>query len=197
MRTGNTKERIIEAALELFSVKGYAGTSMDEIAQAVGIKAPSIYDHYKSKEAILQKISDIADTEYDRGMEFGKAKTAGIHSGNELKEYALHSIRYTMNNDMVVKIRRLLSIEQFRDPFFSERATSHQITSIQTVYTEIFDRMMSDGLMIKGNPEIFALEFIAPVTLMLQLCDRQPERKEEAMKIIEDHIDVFIERYLN
>ena len=51
--------------------------------------------------------------------------------------------------------------------------------------------------MIKGNPEISALEFIAPVTLMLQLCDRQPERKEEAMKIIEDHIDVFIERYLN
>lgn len=43
MKKGNTKERLIMAAPDLFSVKGYEGTSVEEIARAVGIKAPTMY----------------------------------------------------------------------------------------------------------------------------------------------------------
>ena len=56
MRKGNTKERLIMAALELFSVKGYEGTSVEEIAKAVGIKAPTIYKYLPGKEALLQSL---------------------------------------------------------------------------------------------------------------------------------------------
>ena len=44
-----TKERIIEEALTLFAEKGYQGTSVKNIADAVGIKDSSLYKHYKSK----------------------------------------------------------------------------------------------------------------------------------------------------
>ncbi len=52
-----------------------------------------------------------------------------------------------------------------------------------------------DEVMQKGNPDIYALEYIAPVTLMIQLCDREPDRKEEVLKIIDQHIDVFTHKY--
>lgn len=51
-----TKERIIEEALTLFAEKGYQGTSVKNIADAVGIKDSSLYKHYKSKQEIFDTI---------------------------------------------------------------------------------------------------------------------------------------------
>ena len=42
-----------------------------------------------------------------------------------------------------------------------------------------------------------ALEFIAPVSLLIQLCDRAPDKEDEVMTTIEEHIDIFIERWIN
>ncbi len=58
------------------------------------------------------------------------------------------------------------------------------------------DNMMDKGLMIKGDADIIALEFAAPVTLMIQMADREPHRKEEALETISRHFDMFIERYI-
>lgn len=52
----DTRDNILEQALNLFSEKGYEETGMREIATAVGIKAPSIYKHFQNKEAILREL---------------------------------------------------------------------------------------------------------------------------------------------
>ena len=52
----NTKKRIIEEALILFSEKGYSDVYVNDIAKAVGIKAPSLYKHYKNKQEIFNAI---------------------------------------------------------------------------------------------------------------------------------------------
>ena len=49
----STKEKILDAALSLFAENGYDGTSVEQIAGIVGIKAPSLYKHYKGKEDIV------------------------------------------------------------------------------------------------------------------------------------------------
>ena len=195
MRPGNTKERLIEAALELFAEKGYDGTSVDEIAQAVGIKGPSIYDHFKNKEAILQAIVARADEEYDRNIENGREKTVNIQSGEDLKQYAMHAIAFTINNDLAIKMRKLIAIEQFRIGVLSERATRQNITNLKKFYSGVFAKLMAEGLMIKGNPEIFALEFVAPITLLIQMSDREQDKQYEVMRTIEEHMNVFIDRY--
>ncbi len=56
MRQTNTKERILDCAIDLFSEKGYKEVSVREIAAAVGIRAASLYKHYENKEAILESI---------------------------------------------------------------------------------------------------------------------------------------------
>ena len=53
MVRGNTKQEILEASLELFSVQGFEATSISQIADAVGIRKASLYSHFESKQEIL------------------------------------------------------------------------------------------------------------------------------------------------
>lgn len=59
----STAERIKQAAVTMFTESGYEGTSMSEIAKEVGIKTPSIYAHFKSKEQLFLQLLEegIAD----------------------------------------------------------------------------------------------------------------------------------------
>ena len=67
MARENTKQQILEAALELFSEKGFEASSMSEIADTVGIKKASLYCHYRTiqkscfKEIIICR-NDIDET---------------------------------------------------------------------------------------------------------------------------------------
>lgn len=53
-----TKDRILKSALDLFSTKGYDGTSVREICEAAGIAKPSLYHFYRSKEGVYQALVD-------------------------------------------------------------------------------------------------------------------------------------------
>ena len=79
----NTKEKIFDVSLELFSKKGYDSVSLREIAEEVGIKKSSIYSHYSSKEAILMDIFDYLTNlfEYD---ELLKSKDLDLNANNEI-----------------------------------------------------------------------------------------------------------------
>ena len=59
-----TKQIIVEKAIDLFSVKGYNGTSMEDIAGAVGIRKASLYSHHSGKEEIFTTIFDQIVEEY-------------------------------------------------------------------------------------------------------------------------------------
>ena len=65
MKQEDTKQRILDKALELFSAKGYDSVSVGEIAKAVGIKAPSLYNHFPSKQAIFDAIVESTAVQYE------------------------------------------------------------------------------------------------------------------------------------
>ena len=75
----STKEKILDAALTLFAENGYNGTSVEQITKAVGIKAPSLYKHFKGKEDILNALIDSAEVRYEEM--FGSERSrCGIRS---------------------------------------------------------------------------------------------------------------------
>lgn len=195
MQKGNTRERILAAALDLFAIKGYEGTTIDDIAAKVGIKGPSIYKYLKGKADLFRALVEKTDSEYNAGMDKVLSEAEKVHSGKELKEFSMHSVLFTINNEVITKMRRVLSIEQFRNEEFAERATTYHITKITNLYSNLFQRLMDEGVMIKGDPEIFAMEFTAPTTLLIHMCDRQPEKKQEALATIERQIDSYVERH--
>lgn len=52
MKLCPTKPRILETAITLFSMKGYSGVSMRDIAREVGISPPALYNHFDNKDAL-------------------------------------------------------------------------------------------------------------------------------------------------
>lgn len=51
-----TAERILDAAEELFAMHGYAGTALRDVASAVGLRTPSLYNHFSSKDALYEAV---------------------------------------------------------------------------------------------------------------------------------------------
>lgn len=191
----NTKERILEEALTLFSQNGYAGTSMSDIAGALGITKAALYKHFSAKEEMLNALLQKGEEQYQ--MKFGSlAHPPKIpESIEELKELSLRQITYTMHAPDVKKYRKLFTIEQFHNERIAEFATMHFLTGLESLYTMIFEKMMKKGTLKQEDPGFLSFEYLTPVTLMIQQCDRQPEWEEKAMERIRRHIDYFLETH--
>ena len=189
----STKERILEEALNLFSLNGYSGTSMSDLAGKVGITKAALYKHFSSKEEILEAILQIGEAQYE--MRFGSlAHPPKIpESAKELKELSLSQITYTMHAPNIIKYRKLFTIEQFHSERIAEYATRHFVTGLEELYTMIFEKMMEKGILKQTDAAFLAFEYLTPVTLMIQQCDRQTEWEEKAMERIRKHIDYFLQ----
>jgi hypothetical protein len=87
------------------------------------------------------------------------------------------------------------SIEQFRNRRLAQEASKHQLDNIIDLFSRIFKCMIDNGAIDPADPEILALEYTSPTSVLIQLCDREPERREEALELIEKHIDFFIAKY--
>lgn len=72
--TLSTKETIRQTAEKLFREKGFAGIGMRELAREVGIEAPSIYNHYKSKDDVLREICFDTASAFFKGFDEATAK---------------------------------------------------------------------------------------------------------------------------
>ena len=67
MKKGSeTKEKIVQRALELFHEKGFNLTSMNDIVEITGVKKGNLYFHYNSKEELAVEVLKEALRGYDR-----------------------------------------------------------------------------------------------------------------------------------
>lgn len=189
-----TKDRILDSALTLFSEKGYDGVGVDLIAENAGIKGPSLYKHFKSKEDILDALIEKAERYYiaNFGSENHPGKTPS--SMDELISQSLKRIEFTLSDPMIKKVRRLLTMEQFRNHRIALLTTKYNIDSVQGIYHKLFQSMMDNGIMRKGDPALLSMSFASPVSLLIQMCDREPEREKEAMERIEEFFRFFAEQ---
>lgn len=191
-----TKEKLALAALDLFSRKGYTATSVDEIAGAIGIKGPNIYKYFKGKEDLFNELLNHAEQEYRENMGMVKEKVVHIKSAAELKEFSMKQVYFTLTNDTVRKLRKMYTIEQYRTEQLAELATFHQYTNIMELYKIIFSEMMKSGEMEENDVEVTALDYFAPVSLLIEICDREPDKFKEIMELAERHFDNFIKKNL-
>ena len=193
--SNDTKDRILEAALEIFSRDGYAGANLKDIAEAVGVVKSGFYRHYASKEELWNAVLDDMERYYAERFGSSDNMPAIPQSTDELKVLTLRMLDFTMHDEKIIMTRKILLIEQFRDTRVCALATKHFGTGLEALFTKIFAGMMENGSLRRGDPAMLAFAYAAPISTLVQLCDREPERQEEVMEKVEAFVEHFILAY--
>ena len=191
----NTKERILDAALELFSQNGYAGTNIRELSASLGLVKSGVYKHYESKEAIWNALLDQMTAYY--ADHFGSAEHLPPvpDSPEALTRLTMQMVNITVHDKKIVMTRKVLTLEQFRDDRARELATKHFLTGLTEIFTHIFAGMMDKGFIRRDDPAMLAFAYTTPISALIRLCDREPEKTEEVMAQIEAFVRHFIATY--
>lgn len=184
------RDEILDAALTVFSEKGYEGALLRDIAASLGITKPALYKHFASKEALWNAMIDSVEKYYGENI----SAVSGIPVPDSWEEFCAISLRqidFTLHDETVKRVRKVMTLEQYRNERMGALATKHFITDIEDRYTKVFAGMMEKGLLEASDPGLLAFQYTAPVTVMIHFCDREPEREAEIMKKIEAHIRQF------
>lgn len=189
------RQQILDAALTLFSEKGYDGVGVDEIAVTAGIKGPTMYYYFKGKEALLDAMLETVTAYYD--SHFGSTARLGKYpeSMEELTAMSIQRLAFTIHDPQIRKVRRMMAMEQFRNDKIRRLTTLHHITGIEDMNTCFFEYLIAQGRVRAYDPRLLAFEFTAPVSMLVQMIDREPEREAEAMERIRQHMAHFTEVY--
>ena len=191
----DTKERILAAALEMFSQKGYGGTNIRELSASLGLVKSGIYKHYESKEAIWNALLDRMIAYY--GERFGSPEHLPPvpESPEEFVAMTMRMVNVTIHDEQIVKTRKVLTLEQFRDDRARELATKHFLTGLTEMFTPVFAGMMDKGLIRRDDPAMLSFAYTTPISALIHLCDRDPKKTEDAIRKIESFSRHFITIY--
>lgn len=197
-----TKQKILNESLTLFSEKGYSAVYVGDIADAVGIKAPSLYKHYKSKQAIFSSCVEVFSERIEQvrsRMQLPDTPKATVNyqtaNVETIVEIAFNLFVFYWKDDVVAKFRKMLMIERYHQPelnrlfedIFIDGAVKHQ--------EKIFSDLISAKIIKNENPHVVALRFYTPIFYLLQKYDMHPDMVEEAKKELTLIVQEFCKTY--
>ena len=193
---GDTKERILETALELFAQSGYLGTSMSDIAKALGITKGALYKHYTSKQEILDSIVErMNKMDYARAEEYDMPETPpdGFAEAyfstpiEKIRAYAMAQFDHWTKEHFSSNFRKMLTLEQYRDPKLAGLYHDYLATGPTKYMAAVFRKLTdSDEAAMQ-----LALEFYGPMFLLYSVYDGADE-KERIAPMLRAYIDRFI-----
>ncbi len=190
-----TKNRILDEALIMFAENGYKGTNLRDLAARLGLSKSALYKHYSSKEDIWNCLLDRMEAYYAERFGSESNLPPQPKTCEELLAITMNMLHFTANDPKIILTRKLLLTEQFHDERVKKLATKHFLEGTQRIFARIFERMMSDRILKKDDPEMLSFIYTAPVTSLVHLCDREPENQEQIFKRIENFAKHFISTY--
>ena len=200
MDRGNTKQEILEASLDLFSVQGFEATSISQIASAVGIRKASLYSHFENKQAILDALVKEVLEQYEEHSLFARANQAKDVDELPLTPDAAvqmiqGQVRYILHDPTIQRARKMLVIEQFQNPELAKLQTKQNYSDVLQYFTGFVKQLIQQDILSQDDPEIMAAQLCLPISVWINLCDREPERETEVMELVDKHIRQFFRAY--
>ena len=195
-----TREKIIYEALSLFSVHGYDAVTIREIASEVGVKESSIYNHFKNKQDILNKIIEETLKRYYSTLENVKVPESEDDNVSELYDNITDDtfldictkiFLFYLKDDYISKLRRLLTIEQYGNEEIGETFRYVFIDRVLETQRQVLQKFIDSGRFIQGDAYTMALHFYSPVFLLLYKYDNCPENEDQAIKALKMHASQY------
>jgi AcrR family transcriptional regulator len=192
---GDTKAELLQAALELFAAKGFEGTSVRDIARAVGLSESVLYAHFDSKRAIFDavfaQLGPLSAVSVLQDVEAG-----GDVAGADPPAFIRSLIARTMDVWTAPPARQLISLMAHDDLLHDPALTAGIYESIGSLAV-VFERWIDAGLLPGdlGSPLELAYALMSPVALARVLwlhSGARPEEIEAARSRADRHAELFI-----
>lgn len=104
-------------------------------------------------------------------------------------------IQYILHDPNVSRGRKMLVIEQFQNPELAKVQTKQNYSDVMNYFCGMIKCLIQKGVLIDDDPEIMASQLCLPITVWSNLCDREPDRENEVMDLVERHIRQFFKIY--
>lgn len=185
-----TKESILCEALKLFSTNGYDAVSTRMIARAINASDAVIYKHFASKQEIFDTIVKMSREKFElKRNEVNLDAT----SWEEMEKVCLDRFEFLTTDEWIVMFRKMLLIEQFKNPEIAKLYKEIFIDYPIKATTEHFRKLINNGYMRNGDPKVYAIELYAPFFLY----SSETEISEETKDILKEHVLNFRRNVVN
>ena len=164
-----TKKKILEASIELFSRKGYSAVSVRELTKAVGIKESSLYNHFRSKEEILESIYQLFKREHDLALP-SIDQLPAIAKSTTIEKFLLDGMerfKRSVADELHEKMWRILNIEQFRDQRARDIILIQVYKGTIDFLEHAFLAFMEENKLKQGNARLLATQYQYPIFTMM------------------------------
>lgn len=195
----------MEEALTLFSSRGYQGTSVKNIADAVGIRDSSLYKHFKSKKEIFETIvEEMAKRMEAMSHTFGLPDDTSVEAAafayggiteDELVELSKNVFLFYLRDSFAGRFRRMLTIEQYRDREIAAVYRKIYMEDSIRYQTVLFEEMIRQGVFAEADARAMAINFYAPIFFLLNKYDSQDCDVEEGLGELERQVREFARIY--
>ena len=198
-----TKEKILRESLALFSEKGYSAVRVADIAAAVGVKPPSLYKHYASKQAIFDACAEFFfERVAEVGVAIGLPGLAGAEAAyadvdvEGIVGFATQLFVFYLQDDVAAGFRRMLTLERHREPKLNREFERLFVDGAIEHEKRVFAELMGAGLIEQRDPHILALRFYTPIFYLLQKYDMRPSEVETAKEELRMIVEEFCFTYM-
>lgn len=186
----NTKEKIFNVSLDLFSQRGYDSVSLREIAEEVGIKKSSIYSHYPSKEAILMDIFDYFTQQFEYNPIVNNEEIELNENNPLLKDPELfyhkgsEAIKQMIFQETNLKIWKLILIQMHHNESIKLFFQNEILVKPLIFWNSFFTMLKEQGIIRKdSNPKLLAKQYYSfPIYLLLEICAKYEDIPQEVLE---------------
>ena len=192
----DTKNLILNTALDLFSKRGYDGVGMRDIAQVVGVRESAIYKYFKGKQDLFNNLVDKMYAEYSQfAMSISVSENTNeliekykVISENDLLMICNGFFLYFAKDENAAKFRKILTMEQYRNETIGNLYRELYFENVLKYLTPIFKGLIDSGIMIPVAPDVVALHFYSPIFLLLTRYDKQTINEANALQELGSHV---------
>lgn len=192
----STKDRLFQTAIDLFSSQGFNGVSIRDLTRTVGIKESSFYNHYRSKDELIEAIFTYYKTAF-RGTMPPEGRIETILAATSPVEFLKQGndrFLQRMTEALIPKIWRILFTEQYRDERARAIIQQDMIQSPLAYIEKVFKKMIEMGLIRPYNPRLLAVEYQYPVAFIFStflMLDFEHADISKLKKQLSDHVEFF------
>lgn len=199
----DTKEKILLTALQLFARDGYEAVSVRTIAEKLGMTKGALYRHYKNKRDIFDSIVErMIQIDAKRAEEF-QVPTKQYEdmpdayentSLEDIQTFTVEQLKFWTEDAFASRFRRMLSLERYRNTEMAELYNQCIVAGPVDYMEDLFRELMIKGVLREENPRQLAVEYYAPLFLLIHMYDTMGDHGE-AIQILSKHTKHFLEYY--